>query len=171
LKRGLLILMLALLLSACDEQRDHDLRTWMAGVRQRHHPPALSVSPATAVHEFRYLPAARIDPFDAAKLAAHDEKQAADPLQPDLRRAREPLESFPLDSLRLIGSMRRGRDAVALIEADKLVYPLRIGGHLGQDFGKVVAIGEKTIDIEELVPESGGRWAQRRARLILQEKQ
>ncbi len=170
MKCSLLMLMLALLLSACDEQRDSDLRAWMAGVRQRHHAPALSVPPAAAVHEFRYLPASRTDPFDITKLAVHDEKQAGDPLQPDLRRAREPLESFPLDSLRLIGSLRRGRDVVALIEADKLVYPLRIGGHLGQDFGKVVAISEKTIDIDELVPESGGRWAQRRAQLVLQEK-
>jgi type IV pilus assembly protein PilP len=168
-KRRLLILVVVLL-SACDEQRDGDLRAWMAGVRQRHHAPALSLPPATATNEFRYLPADRIDPFDIAKLTGHDEKQASDQLQPDLRRAREPLESFPLDSLRLIGSLRRGHDAVALIEADRLVYPLRVGAHLGQDFGKLIAIGEKTVDIEELVPESGGRWVQRRTQLVLQEK-
>ena len=160
-----------LLLAACDEQRDGDLREWMTGVRQRHHAQTLSVPQPASVPEFRYLPAERVDPFDVAKLAASEGAHAGDALQPDLKRAREPLESFPLDSLRLIGSMRRGRDAVALIEADKLVYPLRVGGHLGQDFGKVIAIGEKTIDIEELVPESGGRWAQRRAQLVLQEKQ
>ena len=109
-------------------------------------------------------------PVRFAKLAAADEPRSGDTLQPDLRRTREPLESFPLDSLRLIGSLRRGHDAVALIEADKLVYPLRVGAHLGQDFGKIIAIGEKTVDIEEMVPESGGRWAQRRAQLVLQEK-
>lgn len=168
--RKLLMAMTALLLSACDEGRDGELRGWMAEVRQRHHARPLSVPPSAPVAEFRYEPAARTDPFDLAKLVVNEERRAGDTLQPDLRRAREPLESFPLDSLRLIGSLRRGPDAVALIEADKLVYPLRVGAHLGQDFGRVVAIGEKTVDIEEMVPESGGRWAQRRAQLVLQEK-
>ena len=168
--RTVLLAMLVMLLVACEEQRDGDLRAWMAEVRQRHHAQALSVPQAAEVPEYRYVPGARIDPFDLAKLSVTDAKQAGDALQPDLRRAREPLESSPLDSLRLIGSLRRGRDAVALIEADKLVYQLRVGAHLGQDFGKVIAIGEKTIDIEELVPESGGRWTQRRAQLVLQEK-
>lgn len=166
----ILPVLFVLLLSACDEQRDGDLRAWMATVRQQHHAQSLSLPVAAAVPEYRYLPATRVDPFDLAKLAATDDAQAGSGLQPDLKRAREPLESYPLDSLRLIGSLRRGRDAVALIEADKLVYQLRMGGHLGQDFGTVVAIGEKVVDIEELVPESGGRWVQRRAQLVLQEK-
>lgn len=158
------------LLSACDEERDSDLKTWMAEVRQRHHAHTLSVPAAAEATEFRYVPGSRRDPFDLLKLSAADEQQTGDVLQPDLRRAREPLESYPLDSLRLIGSLRRGHDVVALVEADKLVYPLRVGAHLGQDFGKVIAIGEKSIDIEELVPESGGRWTQRRVQLVLQEK-
>ena len=166
----LLLPLLALLLSACEEQRDGDLRAWMAEVRLRHHAKPSSVSPAAAIPEFRYQPGSRIDPFDMAKLAVADARPSGESLQPDLRRAREPLESFPLDSLRLIGSLRRGSEAVALIEADKLVYSLRVGGHLGQDFGKVIAIGDKTVDIEELVPESGGRWTQRRTQLVLQEK-
>jgi type IV pilus assembly protein PilP len=52
----------------------------------------------------------------------------------------------------------------------KRVYQLRIGAHLGQDFGKVIGIGDKTVDIEELIPEGGGRWTQRRTQLVLQEK-
>ncbi len=170
MNRSLTMAIVILLLSACEEQRDGDLRAWMAEVRQRHHAQPVSVPPSAPIAEFRYQSASRTDPFDLAKLAAADEPRSGDTLQPDLRRTREPLESFPLDSLRLIGSLRRGHDAVALIEADKLVYPLRVGAHLGQDFGKIIAIGEKTVDIEEMVPESGGRWAQRRAQLVLQEK-
>ena len=170
MKRYVVLAALGLLLSACDEQRDGDLRAWMTEVRQRHDAQHLSVPQPVSIPEFRYLPGQRVDPFDIAKLAASDDAQAGNGLQPDMKRAREPLESFPLDSLRLIGSLRRGRDAVALVEADKLVYQLRVGAHLGQDFGTVVAIGEKHVDIEELVPESGGRWTQRRAQLFLQEK-
>lgn len=170
MKRACCLAMLWLLLSGCEEERDSDLRAWMAEVRLHHHAQPLSAPAVTALPSFQYVPGERIDPFDPGKLAVTDAGSSANSPQPDLRREREPLESFPLDALRLIGSLRRGRDLVALIEADKHVYQIRVGGHLGQDFGTVVAIGEKFIDIEELVPESDGRWMQRRAQLFLQEK-
>ena len=87
-----------------------------------------------------------------------------------MRRPREPLETFPLDSLHLIGNLRRGKDVVALIQADKLIYSVRIGAHLGQDLGKVIAINDKTVDIDEWVAEGSGRWARRQTQLVLQEK-
>ena len=167
----ILFALLVVLISACDDERDGDLRAWMVEVRKRHQSQPHSLPPTSAIPEFRYQPASRIDPFDLAKLTVTDERPSGDTVQPDLRREREPLEFFPLDSVRLIGSLRRGREAVALIEADKRVYQLRVGAHLGQDFGKVIAIGDKTVDIEELVPEGGGRWTQRRTQLVLQEKQ
>ncbi len=163
------LLLVSFLLSGCDIEHDSDLRAWTAQVRQRQHalPQALPVVPSTA--SFRYQPAPGPDPFDVSRLSL-DDVQAGNQLQPDLRRPREPLESWPLDSLRLVGSLRRQREAVALIEADKLVYPLRVGGRIGQDFGTVIAIAEKTVDIEELVADGSGRWIKRRAQLILQEK-
>ena len=154
-------------LTACDAH--DDLRGWMDNVRQRHHPApaALPAAPVPAV--MRYEPGARPDPFAAAMLEAAEDNAAGAGLKPDLRREREPLESFALANLRLVGSLRAGRDAIALVEADQRVHPVRVGAHLGQDFGKVVAIGERTVDIDELVADSGGRWIRRRARLVLQE--
>ncbi len=155
-------------LAACDTH-DDDLRSWIAAARKRHHAVPAAPVQAAATARFRYEPGVRTDPFSASKLAAADEGGSGTGLQPDLRRAREPLESYPLASMRLIGSLRRGREAIALVEIEQRVYPLHLGSHVGQDFGKVVAIGERTIDIDELVPDSGGRWVQRRAQLALQE--
>ncbi len=155
-------------LSACGSP-DDDLRAWMERTHKRHHnaPPALPLAPAAAL--LRYEPGGRADPFSAVRLNVLDDTVPDEGLQPDLRRTREPLESYSLASLRLIGSLRRGRDAIALIEVDQRVYTVRVGSHLGQDFGKVVAIGERTIEVDELVAESGGRWVQRRSQLALQE--
>jgi Tfp pilus assembly protein PilP len=36
--------------------------------------------------------------------------------------------------------------------------------------GKVIAISEGAIEIEEVVQDVGNTWAKRRARLVLQEK-
>lgn len=154
-------------LSACDSH-DEDLRAWMDGARQRHHAAPAALSPAPVAVLLRYEPGGRSDPFSAAQLNHADEALHTG-LQPDLQRAREPLESYSLASLRLIGSLRRGRDAVALIEVDQRVYTVRVGSHLGQDFGKVVGISERTVEVEELVPDSSGRWVQRRSQIALQE--
>ena len=164
--RALPWLLACLWLAGCDAH--DDLRSWMDGVRRRHHPAPAALPPAPAPASVRYEPGTRPDPFTTAMLEAMDDSVGAG-LKPDLRREREPLESFPLSSLRLVGSLRAGRDAIALVEVDQRVHPVRIGAHLGQDFGRVVAIGERTVDIDELVPDSGGRWMQRRNRLVLQE--
>lgn len=155
-------------LSACDAH-DDDLRIWMEGARKRHTAVPVTLAPAPAPALLRYEPGARSDPFSASLLNAVNDGASATGLQPDLRRAREPLETYPLASLRLLGSLRRNGDAIALIEVEQRVYSVRIGSHVGQDFGKVVSIGERTVDIDELVPDSGGRWVQRRAQLALQE--
>lgn len=167
--RACCLLPLALLLGACDAGHEADLHAWAAEIRQKHHPLPESVPQVAVVAAFRYEPAPGPDPFDPLRLSPVD-GLAGGQLQPDLQRPREPLESWPLDSLRLVGSLRRERDVVALVEADKRVYSLRVGGHVGQDFGKVIAIGDKTVDIEELVAEGPGRWMKRRTQLVLQEK-
>lgn len=155
-------------LLGCDGH-DDDLRAWIDKAHQRTHPAPVAVTPSQPSPTLRYEPGTRSDPFAAALLNAAAEAAASSGPQPDLRRAREPLEAYPLASLRLIGSLRRHGDAIALIEVEQRVHSVRIGSHVGQDFGKVVAISEQAIDIDELVPDSSGRWVQRRVQLALQE--
>jgi type IV pilus assembly protein PilP len=142
----------------------------MAEIRQRHHPKPFNLPQAARTAEFRYQAGERTDPFDLSKLSTIDAAAISNTPQPDLRRPREPLETFPLDSLQLIGNLRRGKDVVALIQADKLIYSVRIGAHLGQDLGKVIAINDKTVDIDEWVADSAGGWVRRQTQLVLQER-
>jgi len=142
----------------------------MAEIRQRHHPKPFNLPQAARTAEFRYQAGERTDPFDLSKLSTIDAAAISNTPQPDLRRTREPLETFPLDSLQLIGNLWRGKDVVALIQADKLIYSVRIGAHLGQDLGKVIAINDKTVDIDEWVADSAGGWVRRQTQLVLQER-
>lgn len=162
--------LVALLLAGCGMSADDDLQAWMEDVRKRQHAAPVAAVPLPVGAAFSYDARDRPDPFDPTRLSPTDELPSGAGMAPDLRRAREPLEAYALDSLRLVGSLRRGRDAVALVEADRLIHQVRPGSHLGQDFGKVVAIGDHAIDIDELVRDSGGGWTRRRAQLILQER-
>ena len=162
--------LLLLSMTACQQQESGDLQRWMAEIRQRHHAKPVNLPQASKTAEFRYQTDERVDPFDLSKLSTIDASAITNTPQPDLRRPREPLETFPLDSLQLIGNLRRGKEVVALIQADKLIYTVRIGAHLGQDLGKVIAISDKTVDIDEWVADSTGRWVRRQTQLVLQER-
>ena len=150
--------LLLLSMTACQQQGSDDLQHWMTDIRQRHHVKPVSLPQVPQIPEFRYQAGERADPFDLSKLSTIDPAALANTPQPDLGRSREPLETFPLDSLRLIGNLRRGKEVVALIQADKLIHTVRVGAHLGQDLGKVVAISDKPVDLEEWGAEGSGRW-------------
>lgn len=160
----------ASLLAGCSLQQEEDLAAWMEAARRRQPPQPVQAIPQLATPVFRYEPGTRGDPFDPVRLNVAAASVTGGGLEPDLRRNREPLESFPLDGLRLVGILRRGSDRVALVEAGRLIYSVRLGSHLGQDFGKVAAINDTSIDIDELVREGAGTWSPRRAQLRLEER-
>jgi type IV pilus assembly protein PilP len=170
--RRLLSVTLLLLLAACEEQANSTLKQWMEQVRRDMKPQIQALPPAETFTSFQYNAADRADPFDAKKLAAGfgDGMLAGEGLQPDRQRAREPLENYPLESLKMVGSMRRSAQVMGLIEADKIIYQVRQGSHLGQNYGKVVAIADEAILIDELVQDANGSWLMRRTQIVLQEK-
>lgn len=161
--------LLLMLVAACDSGDDENLRAWMDKVRRESHPVPLPLSEPMPAQSMRYEAAGRPDPFDPAKISAALNVSAGGVI-PDLQRPREPLESYPLDSLRMVGSLRRQAQTVALVEAEKILYQVRAGNHLGQDQGTVLRIDETSIEIEEIVQETAGTWGRRRVRLAIQEK-
>lgn len=163
--------LIVILLAGCSEAPEHDLRVWMSEVRQQSHAVPAEFPSRPLLKEFQYEVAGRLDPFDMGKIAAALSTDLdVSGLQPDTRRTREPLESFPLDNLRLVGSLRRQGQVVALVEADKVIHQVQVGSHLGPDMGKVIAIGDGAIELEEMVQDAGNRWSSRRTRLVMQEK-
>ncbi|MDG4870348.1 pilus assembly protein PilP, partial [Guyparkeria sp. 1SP6A2] len=59
-------------------------------------------------------------------------------LAPDQQRPPEPLEQFPLPSLRLVGTLRMGGQQVGMIAApDGSVTSVRVGNYLGTDHGRI----------------------------------
>lgn len=122
---------------------------------------------------FRYEARADIDPFSNAKLQvalARFSDRNKGGITPDLNRRREPLESFPLDAIRLVGHLnRQSTGPVALLEADKVIFQVKVGSYLGQHFGRVTRISETEVALKELVQDAAGDWVERDTSLALQE--
>jgi len=161
-----------LLLGGCDANQD-ELRTWMEQVRKTTPPSAQKVDEPRIFQPFRYDDATLPDPFSLAKMNAMMERAGVvkGGSAPDLRRPREVLESFGLDQVKLVGHLRRAGKETALVQVERLVYQVRVGNHIGQDFGKVTRITENEVTLKELVQDASGAWVGRETVLQLQEKQ
>lgn len=103
------------------------------------------------------------DPFRPRKAASRGGGGPA----PDLNRRREPLEAFPLDQLRMVGTLERSGELFALVRADRTLYRVSRGNYLGQNFGQITEINEAGIKLKEIVQDGAGDWAERQASLSL----
>jgi type IV pilus assembly protein PilP len=138
------------------------------------------VQPLPAPKQFvpePYQNASVVEPFSSQKLTQalmRDSSQAASNgalVAPELKRRREPLEAFSLDAMTLVGSISKAGRPVALVKVDNLLYQVRPGNYLGQNFGKVTKISETEVTLREIVQDAGGEWVERIVSLQLQERQ
>lgn len=91
-------------------------------------------------------------------------------LRPDLARRKEFLESFPLESLEMVGSLERNDSIFAVIESPEgTLHRVTVGNYLGQDFGEIKQISESQIKLRELVQDGVNEWTQRISTLMLKD--
>jgi type IV pilus assembly protein PilP len=165
--RALLVIALGALLAGCGGESHQDLRAWMAeqgkGTRGKLDP----VPQIKPYEPFAYNAFDMPDPFKPRKI---EPAKGGSKLAPDLARRREPLESFPLESLTMVGTLEKDRAVYALIRTpEKDVYQVKAGNHLGQDFGVITGITETEIKLRELVQDGAGDWTERTSSLQLQQ--
>ncbi len=164
--------LLALGLAACGGEQD-ELQAWMEQQRREVKP---NVTPLTAPKTFDpqpYLALSQVEPFSTQKLTAalkQDTRPVNSLLASESNRRKEPLEAFPLDSMMMVGSVTREGRPYALLRVDKLLYQVKVGDYLGQNYGKITKISETGIDLREVVQDAAGEWIERTSALQLQEK-
>ncbi|MFO8046328.1 MAG: pilus assembly protein PilP, partial [Halomonas sp.] len=89
-------------------------------------------------------------------------------LAPDLTRPREPLEAFNLGQLDLVGTLTSGGQPSALVRSPSgTVHRLRVGNHMGSDFGRIISITSSSVQLIEVVPTGRGGWIERTTQLTL----
>lgn len=172
-----LTLLTALTLAGCGSSDQKALQDWMAEQRNLTRPKVDVLPEPTKFSPQPYTQEGAMDPFSSQKLTQalkRDSAQAsanAALIAPELNRRKEPLESYPLDSVTMVGSLIKpppGRP-VALIRVDNLLYQIHVGSYLGQNYGRVTKITETEVNLREIVQDATGEWVERSVTLRLQE--
>ena len=166
------ILLPALVLSACGDNSSQELTEWMNSVRKETRTVIPKLNPPKAYEPVPYVGKADIDPFNPAKLLvvlARMKAESSNGLRPDMDRRKEALESFPLDTLKMVRTIEKNGIRIALVQADKTVFQAKAGGYIGQNFGLMTKITEAEIEIKEIVQDASGEWVERNVKLELQE--
>jgi type IV pilus assembly protein PilP len=166
-RRLLAPLAMTMLLTGCGGNTD-DLRTWIDVVKAR---PGGRIEPLPQVKpapKFAYEPDGRRSPFvpDTPQVRLSSNPDAV--RGPDNNRPREFLEQFPLDTLRMVGTLDTRGGVFGLVQTqDGLVHRVSVGNHLGQNYGRVQTISDSEIELVEIIPDGIGGYIERPAAVAL----
>lgn len=172
---GWLILTASLALSACSSSEQEELQTWMAQERANAKPRIQPLEEPKAFTPQAYLGSEGMDPFNPLKLMQVLRRESAQTnantslIAAELNRRKEPLEAEPLDAMSMVGSLDKKGVPTALVKVGTLLYQVRAGNYLGQNYGKITRITETSIQLREIVQDGGGDWVERNSTLELQE--
>lgn len=90
--------------------------------------------------------------------------------RPEATRRKEALESYPIDSLKMVGLLQQKSQTWGLVrDPDGTIHRVQPGNYAGQNHGKIVSVKETKIDIVELVPDGLSGWVNREAQLAMSE--
>lgn len=169
--RKSLLMLGAALLAGCSDSDVAEVNEWMKATEAKTKVSVEPIAEPKTFVPFAYGVREEIDPFNPDKLLAELARQAAidSPLKPDTERRKEFLETFPLDTMVMVGTMNKGGTTWGLIKIDRSVYQVKAGQRLGQNFGLVTGVADTAISVKETVQDAGGDWVERITKLELQD--
>jgi len=160
-------------LAACSGNNTEDLSSYVAAVKSRQQARIDPLPEFAPFETHLYEASGERDPFTPPVYSAPKPVTTASGsgIAPDHQnRPREPLESEPLDSLRMVGTLERQNNSWALVRmSNSTIHRVKPGNFMGQNHGKIVQITESELELTEIVPDGLGGWMERQAALALSE--
>ncbi|MCW8807392.1 MAG: pilus assembly protein PilP [Rhodanobacter sp.] len=165
--RLLSIFVAALILGGCTKGMS-DLRNWVALEKAKKGQPIQPLPVIKTFETFKYDDQDRRDPFSPSTVEMQTTDAGTAGPRPDAGRAKQPLEMFALDSLRMVGTVGVGANMEVLIkDPGGVIHRVHSGEYMGQNYGHITAISEDHIDLVELVSNGNGGWMERPASIAL----
>ena len=167
-KRTFVLLAAATALAGCGKPMT-DLEERVAEIKAKKGAPLEPLPVMRTFETFEYNAQSMRDPFSPS--VDQEVAGAGDGPRPDMNRPREPLESYPLDALDMVGTLGLTADVTALVkDTDGVIHRVRPDNYMGQNYGRVTGIFEDRIELVELIPNGVGGWIERPAAIALDDE-
>lgn len=158
----------AFLLTGCGSDGLDDLRKFVQEAHADRKPKIEPLPEIKPYEAFAYAAANLVDPFSAVNLKPQQAGRATGPRLENRRK--EPLEDYELDALKMVGTLSRGKQSWAVIQApDGTVHRVQKGNHAGMNFGRITRVTEEKVYLVEQIQGALGDWVEREASLAIQE--
>jgi type IV pilus assembly protein PilP len=168
--RNLTVALALVAIAGCSGEQHSDLRDFVKASDSipRGRMPLPEVKP---YEPFEYAAYDLVDPFVPRKIEPPKPTGLPGGIKPpDVNRRKGPLEAFPLENLRMVGTLQQKKDMYALIKTpDNNLHRVKPGDYIGQNFGRIIDINESAVKLKELVQDSGNEWKEEERTLLLQE--
>ncbi|WP_269617884.1 pilus assembly protein PilP [Zhongshania sp. BJYM1] len=137
-----------------------------AFVAEKRASPSGQIAPIPALKAYRafsYTASGLRAPFnrpvDVKEIAR---LESSSNIKPDLKREKEFLEQFSLDSISVVGTVRLDGVLWALVkDPDGGVHRVGKSNYLGRNFGKIIDVAENYLTVVEIVSTGGDGWVER----------
>ena len=161
-------ILFAMLLVGCDSRIDA-VNQEMANIRNQQPLPIEPAPVFNPVPSFNYSAQQLRSPFLPNSLANELKIMSGKRVYPNFSRQPQPLESYPLESLTLKGSMKGAvGQTVGLIQTpDGEIERVQLGNYMGMNQGRIIEITPTRIDLLEIVPDGRDGYIERPRSLVL----
>jgi len=160
-------------LLACSSDPTADLEEYVARVKSQQTSRIDPLPEFKPYESFAYQAIDLRDPFTETSFSPQEAiptEVTSNGIKPDFDRPKEPLEEFPLDSLRMVGTLEQNSQNWALInDTDGTIHRVQLGNYAGQNHGKITRVSEFEVELTEIVPDGIGGWMERQASIAISE--
>ncbi len=169
LARALVILVPGISMVGCMNDDMGDLKKYVKEVKARKQGSIEPLPEIRQVESFFYKTGERRNPFNPVDQGEQvAEEVDGTGLAPDPNRRKEELESYSLDSLRMVGTLQQVDTVWALVKTkDKTIYRVKTGNFLGRNDGRITRVTENKIELTELIRDRQQGYRERQATLAL----
>jgi len=168
MRAAAICLLACLALAACGNSGHPDLDAWMNDQGKAAKGKLDPLPQIKPYDPFTYNAFDLPDPLKPRKI---ESTKGSGKLAPDFTRRKEPLESFPLESLVMVGTLAKNKTTYALVVTpERDVFQVRTGNYMGQNYGVITEIGDSELKLKELLQDGAGDWTERSSSLQLQQQ-
>lgn len=165
------IILSVMAIAGCQQKQKENLTVFVANAAKMEPQEIEPLPNIKPIEPYAYTAQDLPDPFDIENLKPKQVVSTRSGEGPDTNRRREPLENYPLDALKMVGTLFRENEQRVIIQTPEgAVQTAVVGNYVGQNYGQILSIDENEVKIKEQVLNSAGTWVERDASITVDKK-